>query len=112
MIAQDPQKAVELLSQVLDTPRAWRHYGEALMKSGQMPEVKEALDKAEIEHKRWHSAYHRAAASHRLNRGLAYEALGDAVMAWQECAKAADIDKDWQLAKEQAERLAKAAVLS
>lgn len=80
------------------------------MKSGQMAEAKVALDKAEVEHKRWHSAYHRAAASHRINRGLTYEKLGNLVLAWQECAKAADINKDWQVAKEQAERLSKLAM--
>lgn len=105
----NPEKAAELLAQVLVTPRAWRHYGEALMKCGKYAEAKIALDEAEVEHKRWHSAYHRVAATHRLNRGLTYEKLDNVLLAWQECAKAADIDKDWSDAKNAGERLAKVA---
>lgn len=108
---ENPANAAELLSQVLRHPRAWRHYGEALMRAGRLEEAMEALNKAEKQHQLWHSAYHRAAAVHRLNRGLAYEKTGDVLLAWQECAKAADIDKHWQVAKEQTARLSQLACM-
>lgn len=108
LTAENPRESTKLLSQLLDNPRAWRHYGEALMKA-ELPEAHEVLEKAKEEHAKWHAAYHRAAATHRFNRALAYEALGEVLLAWQECAKAADIDKHWQVAKDNAERLGKLA---
>lgn len=95
----DFSRAIALFRSHLKHPRAWRHYGDALMKKGDIALAKEALDTAVDQHKAWHIAYHRAAASHRLNRSLCYAAMGNILLAWQEASKAADIDKNWDVAK-------------
>lgn len=100
LLASNPAEAAHILAGQLSHPRAWRHYGMALVASGEREKAKEALDGAAEQHHAWHMAYHRAAATHHLNRAFAHQALGDSLLAWQDAMKAADIDKNWDVARE------------